>query len=88
MSVTTPTLKFLALAAALLVPLDVAAALDVAVEPPPPAAADELDELLLPQAASASVATAPTVHIPRCVNLHLTTDSSQSGKREGIATRP
>jgi hypothetical protein len=65
MSVTTPTLKFFAFAA-LLVPLDVAAALDVAVEPPPPALAlDELDELLLPQAASANVATAPTVHIPR-----------------------
>jgi hypothetical protein len=66
MSVTTPTLKFLALADALLDPLDVAAALDVAAEPPPAALElDELDELLLPQAASASVASAPAVHIPR-----------------------
>jgi hypothetical protein len=59
--VTTPTLKFLALALPLLAPLDEAAALDVAAGAP----ALELDELLLPQAASARVATAPTVHIPR-----------------------
>ncbi|HXD63399.1 MAG TPA: hypothetical protein VNV17_02220 [Solirubrobacteraceae bacterium] len=63
MSVTTPTLKFLALALPLLAPLDVAAALDV------PVAAGalelELDELLLPQAASARLATAAPVHIPR-----------------------
>jgi hypothetical protein len=52
--------------------LDVAAALDEVaagaldeVEPPPPAAALELDELLLPHAASARVASTPPVHIPR-----------------------
>jgi hypothetical protein len=62
MSVTTPTLKFLALAAALLDALVVAAALDV----PDAAGALELElDELLPQAASASVASAPTVHIPR-----------------------
>jgi hypothetical protein len=76
MSVTTPTLKLLGftLAPPLLVPVPVpvAAALDVVaagaleeVEPPPPAAALELDELLLPHAASAKVATRLTVHIPR-----------------------
>jgi hypothetical protein len=68
MSVTTPTLKLLGF----VVPLDVAAALDEVaagaldeVEPPPPAAALELDELLLPHAASAKVASTPPVHIPR-----------------------
>jgi hypothetical protein len=73
MSVTTPTLKFFA--AAELVPeaLDVAAALDVA-----PAAALELDELLLPHAlANATVATNPTVSVPRRPIFNLTTDSSQ-----------
>jgi hypothetical protein len=73
MSVTTPTLKFFA--AAELVPeaLDVAAALDVA-----PAAALELDELLLPHAlANATVATNPTVSVPRRPIFDLTTDSSQ-----------
>ncbi|HEY6526069.1 MAG TPA: hypothetical protein VIY10_19955 [Solirubrobacteraceae bacterium] len=67
MSVTTPTLKSFGF----VVPLaDVAAALDdVAagaldeLEPPP--AALELDELLLPHAASDRAATIPTVHIPR-----------------------
>ena len=51
---------------------DVAAALDdVAagaldeLEPPLPPAALELDELLLPHAASDRAATIPTVHIPR-----------------------
>ena len=68
MSVTTPTLKFLGFAVAL---PDVAAALDEVaaaldeLEPPPPAAALELDELLLPHAASDNAATIPTVHIPR-----------------------
>jgi hypothetical protein len=54
------------------VPVPVAAALDVVaagaldeVEPPPPPDALELDELLLPQAASARAATNPTVDIPR-----------------------
>jgi hypothetical protein len=73
MSVTTPTLKFFA--AAELVPeaLDDAAALDVA-----PAAALELDELLLPHAlANATVATNPTVSVPRRPIFNLTTDSSQ-----------
>jgi hypothetical protein len=66
MSVTTPTLKSFGF----VVPLpdvaaaldDVAAALDE-LEPPP--AALELDELLLPHAASDRAATIPTVHIPR-----------------------
>jgi hypothetical protein len=75
MSVTTPTLKFFA--AAELVPdaLDVAAALDVA----PAAALElELDELLLPHAlANATVATNPTVSVPRRPIFDLTTDSSQ-----------
>ncbi|MFZ1997468.1 MAG: hypothetical protein WAU75_25345 [Solirubrobacteraceae bacterium] len=73
MSVTTPTLKLLGdTAPPLLDALVVAAPLDdeVAaldeVEPPPAAALElELEELLLPHAASAKVATTPTVHVPR-----------------------
>ncbi|HEX3689849.1 MAG TPA: hypothetical protein VHV28_09130 [Solirubrobacteraceae bacterium] len=55
------------------VPVPVAAALDEVVaagaldeaDPPPPAAALELDELLLPHAASATVDSTAPVHIPR-----------------------
>ena len=68
MSVTTPTLKSFGF----VVPLpDVAAALDDVAAgaldelEPPAAAALELDELLLPHAASDRAATIPTVHIPR-----------------------
>jgi hypothetical protein len=77
MSVTTPTLKFFAAAELLPAALDVAAALDVELDPP--AAAElELDELLLPHAlANATVATNPTVSVPRRPIFHLTTDSSQ-----------
>jgi hypothetical protein len=71
MSVTTPTLKLLGDTAPLLDALDVPAALDDEVaagaleEVDPPAAALELDELLLPHAARAKVASTPPVHIPR-----------------------
>jgi hypothetical protein len=78
MSVTTPTLKLLGDVE----PLDeldddAAGALDELDDPPPPAELLELDELLLPHAASARVATTPTVHVPRRPILYLTTDSSQ-----------
>jgi hypothetical protein len=73
MSVTTPTLKLLGFVVPPLDALDVPAALDDDVaagaldelELPPPPAALELDELLLPHAASPKAATTPTVHIPR-----------------------
>jgi hypothetical protein len=73
MSVTTPTLKSLGFVVPPPDALDVPAALDDEVaagaldelELPPPPAALELDELLLPHAASANVATRLTVHIPR-----------------------
>ena len=83
MSVTTPTLKLLGDVAP---PLDelldelAAGALDELDDPPPPAAELELDELLLPHAASARVAITPTVHVPRRPILHLTTCSSQMRK--------
>lgn len=74
MSVTTPTLKSLGFVVPPLAALDVPAALDDEVvaaaldelELPPAAALElELDELLLPHAASAKVATTPTVQVPR-----------------------
>ncbi|HEX3977706.1 MAG TPA: hypothetical protein VHW96_15675 [Solirubrobacteraceae bacterium] len=72
MSVTTPTLKLLGFVVPPPAALEVPAALDEVaagaldeVEPPLPPAALELDELLLPHAASDKAATIPTVHIPR-----------------------
>jgi hypothetical protein len=85
MSVTTPTLKFLADAD--VVALVVADALVVAAAAPPPVVVVLL--LLLPHAlANATVATNPTVSVPRRLIFALTTVSSQTGKREGIPTRP
>jgi hypothetical protein len=65
-------LKLLGFTLAPLLPVPVAAELDEVaagapdeVDPPPPAAALELDELLLPHAASATVVSNAPVHIPR-----------------------
>jgi hypothetical protein len=82
MSVTTPTLKFFADVDEELLPDELAAALDEPLE---------LDELLLllPHAASASAATAPTMHVPMRPLFNITRNSlSKLGKRRTYNTEP